>query len=135
MQQVHKFKTMEPTNLANQEQQSICTKYDADFLPAPPNLKAGISLNVQEGLMPLNGIRYQPEEGTSGWFIWAGEEFSEATDFFVSMHIEHLKEFCPLVIKYLGLSPGWRFLVDGSGYEDVWRDEPPALDHILKLPQ
>jgi len=27
-----------------------------------------------------------------------------------------------MIIKYLGLSPGWKFLSDGE-YEDVWYDE------------
>lgn len=104
------------------QQKEVCKKYDSAFYEAPPTLKVGISLNVKEGVLPINGLRHPPEGETSGWYIWAGEEFSEDPDFFVPLHIEHLKEWCPLIIKYLGLSPGSRFLVTPD-YEDVWQDE------------
>jgi len=42
-------------------------------------------------------------------------------DFFVPLHVEHLDEWCPGAVKYLGLAPGWRFLF-AEGYEDVWED-------------
>ncbi len=42
--------------------------------------------------------------------------------FFVPMHVEHLEQICPLILKYLGLAPGWRFLID-EDYEDVWEDQ------------
>ena len=59
---------------------------------------------------------------TSGWYIWAGEEFSKDPNFFMPLHIGHLKEWCPEIVKYLGLGPGWRFLI-APGYEDVWEDK------------
>ncbi|WP_423842024.1 immunity protein Imm33 domain-containing protein [Acanthopleuribacter pedis] len=37
-------------------------------------LKVGISLHVKSEIQPLNGLRHQPEKGTSGWYIWAGVE-------------------------------------------------------------
>ena len=42
--------------------------------------------------------------------------------FFVPLHVVHLDEWCPEVKKYLGLPPGWRFLI-AEGHEDVWFDE------------
>lgn len=59
---------------------------------------------------------------TTGWYIWAGEEFSTDPDFFVPLHVKHLNEWCPVVLKYLSLAPGWRFLVTND-YEDVWQDK------------
>ena len=85
-------------------------------------MKVGISLNVRNGIMPINGLRHPPEGDTTGWYIWAGEEFSEDSEFFKPLHVEHLSSWCPEIQKYLGLPPGWRFLVDGS-YEDVWYDK------------
>ncbi|MFI5125048.1 MAG: hypothetical protein ACHQDF_06975 [Chitinophagales bacterium] len=58
---------------------------------------------------------------TTGWYLWSGEEFSEDPNFFVPLHVEHLKEWCPEIIKYLRLAPGWRFLI-APNYEDVWED-------------
>ena len=104
------------------EQRGICRKYGAEYFAATDKLKLGISKNVKESIIPINGLRLYPEEGTSGWFIWAGEEFSVSPDFFVPLHIEHIDEWVPNIKKYLGLAPGWRFLIAGD-YEDVWFDK------------
>lgn len=109
----------------NKIQKMICEKYGAEFLESPSSLKVGISSNVKEGALPLNGVRYQPTPDTSGWYIWAGEDFSEDPDFFLPLHISQLNEWNSLILKYLGLPPGWRFLVTAD-YEDVWFDEQVA---------
>jgi hypothetical protein len=106
----------------SKEQQEICNKYHAPFVESPSFLKVGIALNVKEGLQPINGLRHSTEGDTSGWYIWAGEDFSEDPNFFVPLHIEHLSEWCPDVVKFLGLAPGWRFLI-APGFEDVWEDK------------
>jgi hypothetical protein len=103
-------------------QKDICKKKGAEFLSSPTNLKIGISVNVREGIVPINGLRYPPEGDTTGWYIYAGEELSDAPDFFKPLHVEHLDEWCPQIKKYLGLPPGWRFLIAGD-YEDIWFDE------------
>lgn len=33
----------------------------------------------------------------------------------------HLDQLCPEIQKFLGLPPGWRFLI-AENYEDVWFD-------------
>ena len=103
-------------------QKTICSKYKADFLETPLELKVGISLNVKDNILPLNGLRINPEGDTTGWYIWAGEELSIEPDFFVPLHVEHLKDWTSIIQKYLGLAPGWRFLI-ANDYEDVWFDE------------
>jgi hypothetical protein len=105
----------------SRSQLELCAKYGAKPFSASPGRKVGIARNVRQGLQPLNGLRLQPEGDTSGWYIWAGEEWSEDADFFVPLHIQHLSEWCPAVIPYLQLPPGWRFLI-APGYEDVWYD-------------
>ena len=107
-------------------QQAVCRKYGAPWFGALEHLKLGIARNVRRGLMPLNGLRHPPQGDTSGWYIWAGEEFSDDADFFEPLHVAHLVEWCPAALKYLGLPPGWRFLTAGA-YEDVWVD-PTLLD-------
>ena len=57
-----------------------------------------------------------------GWYLWAGEELSQADDFFQSVHVLHLVNTNSEVMRFLGLAPGWRFLLAGD-YEDVWFDE------------
>lgn len=95
-----------------------------EFVEAPLGLKIGISRNVLDGLLPINGLRHPPAGDTTGWYIWAGKELSPDPDFFVPLHVEHLPDWCPEAVRFLGLPPGWRFLVAGE-YEDAWED--PAL--------
>jgi hypothetical protein len=102
-------------------QRKICEKYGVEFHPLDFNLKLGIADNYFEGILPLNGLRHPQENGTCGWYLWAGEEFSEDEDFFKPLHVYHLIEKKPEIIKYLALPEGWRFLFAGN-YEDVWFD-------------
>jgi hypothetical protein len=104
------------------QQRAICIKYGAEFFSSPPDLKVGIASNVRGGILPINGMRHPPAGDTTGWYIWAGEVLSENPEFFKASHVAHLSEWRPVVLKYLGLAPGWRFLV-ASSYQDVWRDQ------------
>jgi hypothetical protein len=112
---------MESSSQIEHVQQELCARFGADFFGCDLHLKVGIARNVKDGLHPINGMRIEPENDTCGWYIWAAEEFSQADDFFVPLHAEHLADWAPLVIPYLGLPPGWRFLVTEK-YEDVWED-------------
>jgi hypothetical protein len=108
-----------------QQQLDICEKYGAGVVDVLSGEKVGIARNVRTGLMPINGVRTLPEKGTCGWYIWAGEKMSEAADFFVPLHVDHLDQWCEAAIQFLLLPPGWRFLTAGD-YVDVWFD--PKVD-------
>ncbi|GII22604.1 hypothetical protein Pme01_22010 [Planosporangium mesophilum] len=69
---------------------------------------------------PLHGLRHPPEGQGDGWYLWTGD-LSEAVDFFVPNHVEHVISEWPEVAPYLGLPPGWRVLL-APGYEDIWFD-------------
>lgn len=111
-------------NEVSAEQAAVCDREGVTPVAAPSEMKVGISLNVRQGVLPINGLRHPPSGDTTGWYIWAGEELSDDPDFFVPLHAAHLAEWCPAVVRFLALPPGWRFLV-ADHYEDVWRD--PAL--------
>lgn len=96
-------------------QVEICRKFNASYLHSPSDLKLGIAKNVWEGAVPINGLRHPPEEDTTGWYIWAGTEWSNDPEFFEPFHVGHLIEGEFDFAKY------WRFLVTGD-YEDVWYD-------------
>ncbi|KGO88122.1 hypothetical protein Q765_03475 [Flavobacterium rivuli WB 3.3-2 = DSM 21788] len=104
------------------QQKAICDKYNVPCVPSNLNDMLGIAKNVASGLMPINGLRHPLDGNTTGWYIWAGEEFSEEHNFFKRMHVKHLQNINPEIIKYLALPPGHRFLIDDKGYEDVWED-------------
>ena len=104
-----------------QEQMQMCQKYNADYVPSELHHKIGIAWNVKEKLEPIHGMRIQPVGDTTGWYIWA-DEYSEADDFFVPLHVIHIDDWEPKIKKYLGLAPGWRFVI-AEDYEDVWFDD------------
>jgi hypothetical protein len=106
-------------------QKSICARFGSTFIPSRGSFKVGISSNLLSHAWkyPLNGLRHIPTGDTSGWYIWAGSgELSQADNYFKPLHIEHLPEYCPEVLPYLGLAPGWRFLL-APDHEDVWFDQ------------
>lgn len=107
-------------NIENQ-QLEICRQFEAEPIPSPSHLKVGIALNVKGDLQPINGMRITPNGDTTGWYIWAGKELSQDDDFFHPLHISHLSSWCPQVLPYLYLPPGWRFLI-APDYQDVWFD-------------
>lgn len=101
-------------------QRRLCQKFGAPFMKSRAQLKIGLSRNFEIRNYPINGLRHPPEGGTTGWYIWSGD-LSDAPDFFQPHHLYHLYEPYPELIKYLGLSAGWRFLF-APDYEDVWED-------------
>ncbi len=103
------------------QQQLLCERYGTEYSPAPSEMKVGIARNVKDGVLPIHGLRHPPVGDTTGWYIWAGGEPSDDPDFFVPLHVEHVTTWCPEVVRFLGLPPGWRFLVAGDD-EDVWQD-------------
>src|SRR5712672_1395510 len=101
------------------EQRKTCLRFGADYLPCEDHLKVGIGKHFNRREFPIHGLRHSPEGDTTGWYIWSGE-YSEDPNFFVALHSIHLREGrCPEIVKYLGMAPGWRFLV-APGWEDVW---------------
>ncbi len=103
-------------------EQAICEWVGVD--PHKPEIgtKLGIALSTI-GKKPINGLRYKAENGTNGWYIWCGEEMGKEDDFFAPLHVEHIAEYLPEVQEYLDLPPGYRFLIDGNDYEDVWYEQ------------
>lgn len=99
----------------------VCERFGVDPLEPHPQSKVGIALRTLS-LRPIHGLRHPPEGDTNGWYIWCGE-YSENEHFFQPLRVEHLNERLPQVLKYVVLPPGYRFLIDDDGDEDVWYDE------------
>lgn len=116
------------------QQDAVCRRFNVNAVPYPSHSKVGIALNVRSELLPINGLRLKQEEGTTGWYIWAGGEISQDPDFFQPLHAEHLQEWCPLVIPYLLLPIGWRFQI-APDYEDVWFDDVLARSESADKPR
>jgi len=104
-------------------QQDFCKKQGLAWISADLEFKIGLADNVLTNLNPINGLRHEQKGETTGWYIWSGQDFSDADDFFKPYHVKHLINIKPEIIKYLGLPPGFRFLIDNNEYEDVWEDK------------
>lgn len=106
---------------SEKKQTAVCTEFGSAFMPPGPDLRVGIALSTL-GKEPLNALRHPPEGAACGWYIWCGEELSDDVDFFQPLHVQHVAEYCPAILPYLALSPGWRVLL-APGQEEVWYDE------------
>jgi len=103
---------------SDQLQREICAKYGTWFEPCRGSDRAGLAISTLK-LTPSYGVRIANSDGSSSWYIWNGSR-SESADFFQPVHVEHLVDHIPSVIKYLGLPAGFKFIIDDAGYEDVW---------------
>ncbi|MCF6442119.1 hypothetical protein L1077_22080 [Pseudoalteromonas luteoviolacea] len=101
-------------------QVDICAKFDAEYTPCNSKEKLGIAIETI-GKLPINGLRHVAENGTCGWYIWCGEEWSDEADFFKPLYVSHIDKYLPQIVPYLALPPGHRFLI-ADGYEDIWQD-------------
>jgi hypothetical protein len=101
-------------------QRAICEEYGSAFHPVPLNFKVGIALSTLK-LNPIYGVREAVEADTTGWYIWGGE-YSSADDFFEPVHVAHLANLLPMVLPFLCLESGFKFIIDERGYKDIWRD-------------
>jgi hypothetical protein len=116
-----------PTNASTsweQHQLAACAAKNVDPVDVGPDEKLGISRNVRPGVLPIQGVRHLPENGTCGWYIWAGE-MSEDPSFFEPIHVSHLADRCAEAMRFLLLPPGWSFAVTADGY-DAWFE--PTVD-------
>lgn len=112
---------MSQPKMSKVNEHSVCERHGVSPRMPAAGSKLGIALSTLESL-PINGLRLNEEKGTNGWYIWCGGEMSKDDDFFSPLHVEHIEQFLPAISGYLALPPGYRFLVDGKGYEDVWFD-------------
>ncbi|MDB5187992.1 MAG: hypothetical protein JWO50_512 [Candidatus Kaiserbacteria bacterium] len=110
-------------NILN-EQQDIVIKVRTTLVPCEPQSMIGVDEGISKKIYPINGLRHPVNGGGSGWFIWSSvkEIPQDNPNFFKPTHAQHIYESYPLISKYLGLPPGWRFLIDDKGYEDIWYD-------------
>jgi hypothetical protein len=109
---------MDPTLESGQKE--LCDRYNVEFVPSHAKQISGFATSTK-GKLPINGLRHPLTKSTTGWFIWCGDSYSEADDFFQPLHTIHIHEEFPEISALLGLPPGFRFLKAGD-YLDIWFD-------------
>ena len=109
-----------------QAQREVCLRHGVEHCPTRPDLK--VAINLDGDSYPINGLREPLDaefDALAGWWIWNGERVESQDDFsrleWNSLHASHIASHCLDVLPYLGLPPGWRFLI-APGHEDVWED-------------
>lgn len=110
-------------NVYVEQQKEICNKLSVAWIENQPNQVIGLA-DIND--VPIHGLRHPIENNSTGWYIWT-KDYSSDPDFFKPTHIVHLLDIKPQLLKYLGLPPGYRFLIDDKGYEDIWYDETLLL--------
>ena len=101
------------------KQKELCLKYGIKYEPIAENELIAVAIDTI-GKTPITGMRHFTEKDENiSWYIYCGE-FKSDDDFFKPVHFYHLIEILPEVLPYLALSHGCGFVIDDSGYEDVW---------------
>lgn len=95
----------------------------SDVEPKRPNPNDGLGLAMETlREFPLNGMRYLPPEGSSGWYIWGGEHRRETADFFTAIQVRDIGDYVPNIRPFLDLPPGFRFLMEKGSDPKIWFD-------------
>ncbi len=111
-------------NNIQHQQKAICDKLKIDWVPVDINAMIAFSESLLSDILPINGLRHPKTDNIDGWYLWSGGNIpQDDNNFFKPIHVGHLIEQRPIILKYLGLPAGWRFQIDDNGYEDIWFDE------------
>jgi hypothetical protein len=114
-----------PETLAD-AQRLVCARFGCDPSLVGPQDMLGASASMSGTDLPVYGMRYLPASGTCGWYVWAGD-YSDDVHFYRPLHAGHVLEARPEIAGYLGLPPGWCFVI-APGYEDVWQDDKYLIE-------
>ena len=106
----------------------IVPKLNINWTPVERDSLIAFNDSLFSSTQPINGLRHPKKEKMDGWFYGVGVHFRKMMkNILKPLHIEHLLEKRPLVLKYLGLPAGWRFQIDDLGYEDIWFDNSISI--------
>lgn len=107
------------------EQKLLCEEFGSNYIEVKGDDLIAVAVQTLEK-DPLVGIRKKPETAENvSWYIYGGE-LEEGTDHFETMTVRELQELVPEVLPYLALDIGFRFMIDGDDYEDVWKEGDEA---------
>lgn len=107
------------------EQKLLCEEFGSVYIEVSGDDVIAVAVQTLNK-DPLVGIRKQPttDENVS-WYIYGGE-LEEGIDNFETMTVRELQDIAPDVLPYLALDVGFRFMIDGDDYEDVWKEGDEA---------
>ena len=107
------------------EQKLLCEEFGSAYIEVSGDDVIAVAVQTLNK-DPLVGIRKKSETDENvSWYIQGGE-LEEGTDNFETMTVRELQELAPDVLPYLALDVGFRFMIDGDDYEDVWKEGDEA---------
>lgn len=103
------------------EQKLLCEEFGSTYIELHGDDVVAVAVQTLNQ-DPIVGIRKTPETSENvSWYIYGGE-LQDGADFFETMTIKKLQDIIPEVLPYLALDIGYRFMIDGDEYEDVWKE-------------
>ena len=102
-------------------QKDICKRFGATHFACSDDQFVYFALE-SKGYLPVNGERVRGKGEESGWYIWCGAHKKDSEAFFQKVSVYELSEMVPLAYAFLGLPPGFKFLIAG-GHQRAWLDE------------
>jgi hypothetical protein len=99
-------------------QKSTCRDYD---LPdVEPEKMVAIAMDTL-GRYPICGERVVKDNDWEkiSWYFYCGD-YSEIKDPYRPVHVEHLNDILPDVLKFLRMPYGSGFVLDSDGNEEIW---------------
>ena len=107
------------------EQKLLCEEFGSTYIEVNGDDVVAVAVHTLNQ-DPIVGIRRIAETAENvSWYIYGGE-LPEGDDFFETMSIKKLQDIIPEVLPYLALDVGYRFMIDGDDYEDVWKEGEDA---------
>lgn len=101
-----------------------CERLEADFVVASADALIAFCEPFDAECGVVHGLRSVAAGRQTGWHVWTGDADADDIGFFNVLHVRDFVSLCPAVGPFLGLAPGWRFIVDGGGPR-AWFD--PSL--------
>ena len=103
------------------EQKLLCDEFGSSYVEVSGDDVIAVAVHSLKQ-DPIVGLRNKAEgDENVSWFIYGGE-LAEGEDSFETMTVRDLQDLVPQVLPYLALDVGFRFMIDGDDYEDVWKE-------------
>lgn len=98
---------MNEWNDIQQQQKAICKKLNLNWTPVNINSMIAFNDSLLLDTKPIDELRHPSTQSIAGWYLWsAGDIPQEDDEFFKPVHVLHLLQDRPIVLKYLGLPAG-----------------------------
>jgi len=84
------------------------------------------------GKYPLHGERVVLGKGEKiSWYFYCGGSAEQSRQF-KPVHVAHLADVLPEVVRFLRMPPGSGFMIDSAGHEEIWVERDGGIE-VMKI--